>query len=82
MSSSLVNRSFNVRITYDEAGEPIIGAVLGFFDVDSDCYDIRPVQQVDILAIAHSLGIQKSSKSLEITRKIAKENAKRTEAVG
>lgn len=79
MSSNLANRSFNVRITYDEAGEPVIGAVLGFFAVDSECYDIKPVPAVDITAIALSLGIQKSSKSLEITRKIAKENASRVE---
>lgn len=72
----LRNRSFNCRVTFDDQGNPCIGAVLGFFTVDSDCYDIKPVDNTTIVHIAKRLGIKKSTKTLSVTRKLQKEWAK------
>jgi hypothetical protein len=72
MTNSIKNRSYNVRVTFDAEGNPIIGAVLGFYTVDSDCYDIRPVKDDSILKIAKALGITRSSKTLLVNRKAKK----------
>lgn len=75
--SALNNKSFNVRITFDDQGNPMIGAVLGFFSVDADCYDILPVTDATILLIAQSLHVTRSSKTHLVNRKMCD---KRTES--
>jgi len=74
MSNSIKNRSYNVRITFDGEGNPIIGAVLGFYAVDSSCYDIRPVKDSSILQIAKALGVTRSSKTILVNRKAKKKD--------
>ncbi|MNQ38149.1 hypothetical protein D3C85_517130 [compost metagenome] len=51
------NKAFNVRVTFDSNGMPSIGFVHGFYDVDSECYDIRPVSEDVKAAVAQALGI-------------------------
>lgn len=72
----LKNKSYNCRITFDEQGQPCIGWVMGFFDVDEDTYDIKKVGNETIVQIAKKLGIRRSSETLSVTRKLAKEWAK------
>lgn len=60
----LANKSFNVKIHFSETGEAVIGAVLGFFDVSEDIYDILPVQDSTVRDIAKALHITKSSRTV------------------
>ena len=69
--TTLKNKSYNVRITFDSEGNPVIGSVLGFFSVDADCYDILPVPDVTILSIAQALHITRSSKTRLVNRKLS-----------
>ncbi|MNC65200.1 hypothetical protein D3C75_1154690 [compost metagenome] len=55
------NKAFNVRVTFDEAGKASIGFVHGFYDVDSECYDIRPVSEDVKASVAQALGIFEAS---------------------
>lgn len=73
--STLNNKSFNVRITFDDKGNPVMGAVLGFFSVDADCYDILPVPDATILLIAQSLHVTRSSKTRLVNRKMCDKRA-------
>lgn len=72
MSNTIKNRSYSVRVTFDASGVPVIGNVTGFYAVDSDCFDIRPVADGIILQIAKALHITKSSKTPLVNRKSAK----------
>lgn len=77
MSNSVHGRSYNVRVSFTDEGEPVIGMVQGFYNVKAECYDIRPVPEGIVMQIARKLGIEKSSKSLKFNRQAAK--AKRQE---
>ena len=76
MSRNLQNRSFNIRVSFDEAGEPVIGYVHSFYNVDAECYDIKRVPDKDVIDIAKALGISKSSKTILLNKKLKKAQAK------
>lgn len=75
MTTTLNNKSFSVRISFDNEGNPVIGSVLGFFSVDADCYDILPVPDATILLIAQSLHVTRSSKTRLVNRKMCGKRA-------
>lgn len=69
-AKNLAGKGFNVKISFDENGAPVIGTVLGFFSIDADCYDIKPVNDETVIDIANALGIVHSSKSLLLNKKL------------
>lgn len=60
MSISLANKSFNVRISFDASGSPIIGFAQGFYEQAENVVDILAVPSHKIAEIASSLGITKA----------------------
>lgn len=60
MSISLANKSFNVRISFDADGCPIIGFAQGFYEQAENVVDILAVPTHKIAEIAASLGITKA----------------------
>ena len=75
-AKNLAGKGFNVKISFDENGAPVIGTVLGFFSIDADCYDIKPVNDETVIDIANALGIVHSSKSLLLNKKLKKAKIK------
>lgn len=69
---SIKGRSYNIRVDFTETGEPVIGAVWGFYNASENIVDFKRVPEGIVLQIAKKLGIQKSSRSLRITRQAAK----------
>lgn len=67
--NSIKNRSFNVRISFDSNGEPVIGFCQGFYSVAENIIDIRPVPDSVVLAVAKKLGITQSERLLAVKRK-------------
>lgn len=72
---SIKGRSYNVRIDFTETGEPVVGAVWGFYNASENIVDFKRVPEGIVLQIARKLGIEKSSRSLSINRKVAKQKA-------
>jgi hypothetical protein len=72
MSTSLKNRSFNCRISFDEDGNPILGFIHGFYHIGENITDIRPVKTSTIVQIAKKLGIGVSSEVPAVKRKSPK----------
>jgi len=69
VSATLKNRSFNVRVSFDEAGEAVIGFVQGFYKATENCIDIKAVPDSTVLAIAKKLSITRSSRLLSVNRR-------------
>jgi hypothetical protein len=72
MVATVRNKEFNIRVLFTETGEPVIGNVQGFYHVDSNITDIKPVPDSTIQQIAKALGIKKSSRNLALGRKLSK----------
>lgn len=56
-ASALANREFNVRVSFDENGVPVIGFVQSFFAVGSDAVDLKRVSNEEKMEVAKALGI-------------------------
>lgn len=67
--NSIKNRSFNIRVTFDEDGNPVLGFVHSFYSVSNTAVDIRPVPDSTVIAIARKLGITASDRVLSVKRK-------------
>lgn len=85
MSNTIKGRSFNLRISFDEAGEPCIGYVRGFYKASEVAVDLKDVPDSIVRAIAKALGIEKSERLLNLsknTRKPALQQGKEVVNVG
>lgn len=69
MPTQLRNKEYNVRVLFDENGEPVIGMCQGFYKVGSNVTDFRPVPTDVIIQIAKKLGIKASSELPAVKRK-------------
>lgn len=74
MAASLKGREFNIRVSFDENGEPVIGMVQGFYASGSNCVDIKGVPASVKAQIAKALGIR-SGTDFTVNRLIAKSKA-------
>lgn len=59
-SLSLVNRSFNIRISFDANGQPVIGFVQSLYNQSENVTEILEVPSHRVAQIAASLGITKA----------------------
>lgn len=57
---ALANKAFNVRITFDAQGHPIIGFVQGLYKQAENVVDILALPTEDVAVLATSLGITKA----------------------
>lgn len=60
LENSLTGRTFNVRVTFDDEGQPVLGWVHGMFQVSETITDIKRISQQDHVLIAQALGITRS----------------------
>lgn len=53
----LQSKQFNIRVLFDQHGNPVICNAQGFYKIDSNCYDILPVSVSDLNIISNKLNI-------------------------
>lgn len=68
MSDVLRNRSFNVRVSFDADGNPVIGWVQGFYAVSENVVDMKKVPEDVHVMIARKLGIERCSSCVRVNR--------------
>lgn len=55
--STLANREFNVRVSFDENGVPSIGFVQSFYEAGTNAVDLKRVSNEEKMEVAKALGI-------------------------
>ena len=68
-NDSLAGRTFNVRVSFDANGDPVLGWVHGMFHESEHITDIKRVGKEEALTIARALGV-KSAECFEINRQL------------
>jgi hypothetical protein len=72
MQNNLSGRSFNMRVTFDAAGLPVLGWVHGFYAVEGGegetITDIKRIPEAEHVDIAKALGIRSSSVHHSVNR--------------
>lgn len=66
----LNGRSFNIRLSFDENGEPVIGYVHGLYDIAENITDIKPVTLDEKEQLSRALGVRLSSESFALNRRL------------
>lgn len=67
-SNTLAGRSFNIRVSFDDAGVPVIGFVHGLYEMSESITEIRRIPEADHVFIAKALGIRSSSVHCSVNR--------------
>lgn len=67
-SSTLAGRSFNIRVSFDALGVPVIGFVHGLYEMSESITEIRRIPEADHVFIAKALGIRASSVHCSVNR--------------
>lgn len=65
---NLSGRSFNIRVSFDAAGAPVLGFVHGMYEVSEGVTEIKRIPEAEHLIIAQSLGIRSSSVHCSVNR--------------
>lgn len=76
-NASLAGRTFNVRVSFDTNGDPVLGWIHGMFherDISGDMSitDIKRVGKEDALAVARALGLE-CAEDFYINRQLRKQ---------
>lgn len=69
------NQEFNIRISFDSEGNPVIGMVQEFFEVGSNAVKMARVSAEAVADLAKALGVSEvqmaDARSFAVRRKIA-----------
>lgn len=67
-SNTLANKSFNIRVSFDADGVPVIGFVHGLYEMSESITEIRRIPEAEHVFIAKALGIRSSSEHCSVNR--------------
>lgn len=65
---TLAGRSFNIRVSFDDAGLPVLGWAHGMYEMSESITEIKRVPEAEHVFIAKALGIRSSSVHCSVNR--------------